>query len=94
MAGAAVADFKPDIDETARSFADQLLGTGNSLARDELQWSHASRFLENMGKMRRAQFNEFSQPFNSNFLCEVLGDVILDFAELTNREAAAIARPG
>jgi len=36
MARAGVAHFESDIDETARSFADQLLGVGNSLACYEL----------------------------------------------------------
>jgi hypothetical protein len=36
MARAGVADFEPDIDETARSFADQLLCARYALAGDEL----------------------------------------------------------
>ena len=32
MARAGVAHFESDLDETARSFTDQLLGAGNSLA--------------------------------------------------------------
>jgi hypothetical protein len=36
MAWAGVAHFKTDIDEAARSFADQLLRARNSLASDKL----------------------------------------------------------
>src|SRR5438034_834559 len=64
MARAAVADFEPDLDEAARSFADQLLGPRNALAGHELQRSHAGGLLEDMGKMRRTQFHQSSESFN------------------------------
>src|SRR5213594_149006 len=84
MARAAVAHFETNIDKAARSFADQLLGKRDSLAGDKLQRSHASRLLENMREVRGAQFHQFSESFNRDFLSKMLGDVILDLAELTN----------
>ena len=84
MARAAVAHFETNIDKAARSFADQLLGARNTVAGDKLQRSHASRLLENMRKVRGAQFYQFSESFNRDFLSKMLGDVILDLAELTN----------
>ena len=51
VTGTCVADFETDLDEAARSFADQLLGAGNPLAGDELQGGHAHGLLENVGKM-------------------------------------------
>ena len=64
MAWAGVANFEPDIDETARSFADQLLGAGDAFAGDELQRSQARGFLEDMGKMRGTQFDQCSESFD------------------------------
>jgi len=64
MARAGVTDFEAHIDKAARSFADQLLGKRDSLAGDKLQRSHARRLLENMRKVRGAQFNQLSELFD------------------------------
>jgi hypothetical protein len=51
MAWAGVADFEPDLDQAARTFADQLLGARDALAGHKLQRSHAGGLLEDMGNM-------------------------------------------
>ena len=51
MARAGIAHFKTNFEEIARSFADQLLGAGNTFAGDKLEGSHARGLLEDMGKV-------------------------------------------
>src|SRR5438046_10299111 len=66
MARAGVADLEPDIDETARSFADQLLCARYALAADELEGSHASGLLGELGQVRGSQLHQLRESFGSD----------------------------
>src|SRR5687768_11096355 len=59
-----ITDFQAHIDQAPRRFADQLLSARDSLARHELQRSHAGRLLEHMRKMRPAQFHQPGKLLN------------------------------
>ena len=84
MAWTGVAHFQTNIDKAARSFADQLLGAGNSLAGYELERSHARGLLEDMSKVRGTKFHQFGEALYRNLLREMFGDVILNLTELAN----------
>ena len=92
VARAAVADLQTDIDKTARRFTNQLLSASDALPRHELQRRHARRLLEHVSKMRRTEFDQSRQPFHRDFFSQMRGDVILDFAEVMNRQTSAIRR--
>jgi hypothetical protein len=45
-----------------------------------------------MGEMRRAQFHEFGEAINRDFLGEMLGNMILNPPKLPNRQTTDVLR--
>jgi hypothetical protein len=57
MARARVAHIECDLDQAPRCFADELLGVGDAFARNEAQWRHAGRLLEDPREVERTELN-------------------------------------
>ena len=87
MARARVTDFERDLDQAPGGFADELLCTDDTLSRNELQRRHPRCVLEHTGKVEGTQVHQFGQSLYGNVLSEILVHVILNFAELPNRQA-------